>query len=44
MYDQQTTAPHLRLGNMNVAQKAEWQHQQYLNQWRREFQAITEGW
>jgi hypothetical protein len=44
VYDQQMSVPHLRLGNANVARKVEWEHQQYLNRWRRQFQAAAECW
>ncbi|KAJ1444143.1 hypothetical protein B484DRAFT_414164 [Ochromonadaceae sp. CCMP2298] len=33
--DQRRSVPHLRLGNVTLAKSVEWQHQQYLNQFRR---------
>jgi hypothetical protein len=42
--DQQRSAPHLRLGTAQPSRKAEWEHQQYLSKWRRQFQEAAQCW
>jgi hypothetical protein len=40
--DQLNSIAHLRLGNAVVAAKDAWQHQQFLNKWRRSVLTLLE--
>jgi hypothetical protein len=42
--DQINSQPHGRVGIMELSQKQEWKHQQYLNDFRRKFQDLCCEW
>lgn len=42
--EQVNSVAHLRIGNAILENRESWQHQQFLNQWRRNILNMMENW